>query len=242
MKGLLLDLDDTLVTYGPGGDELWLHLAREAGAADMGTEPLLAAFHKSMRWLWQTPEHHRRTRVDALNGWANVSRLAFEAVGLKLDEPAATKLAAAFLDGLIERLELLPGARETLVEARRRGIRLALVTNGDARFQRRKLARHHLTDYFAALVFEGESGFGKPDPAIYRLALTRLGLTAADAWMAGDNLEFDVAGPQRVGIRAAWVNRGGHATPPGAKPDRVVRSVQELLDGDVCQNPDMGQG
>ena len=199
MKALLLDLDDTLVTYGPGADTLWLHLARAAGAATLPDDQLLPALREAKRWMWHTPEQHRRTRVNARASWATVSRLAFQACGLALSDAAADHLAGHYLGQLITHLELLPGAREALVTWHRRGLPLALVTNGDGRVQREKLARHNLAGYFTALVFESEAGGGKPDAAIYRQALAQLGVAPADAWMAGDNLEFDVAGPQRVG-------------------------------------------
>lgn len=182
--------------------------------------------------MWHAPEQHRRTRVNAQASWATVSRMAFEACGLTLSESTSTALALTYLSQLIDHLQLLPGARETLAEWQKRGVRLALVTNGDGRIQRQKLARHNLAGYFDALVFESDSPAGKPDAAIYRLALEQLRAAPTEAWMAGDNLEFDVAGPQRVGLRAAWVDRSGKGLPAGStvKPDRIVQSVAELLD------------
>jgi putative hydrolase of the HAD superfamily len=51
-----------------------------------------------------------------------------------------------------------------------------------------------------------------------------------DVWMAGDHLEFDVAGPQRLGLRAAWLDRPGLGVPPasGIRPDRILRDLGEL--------------
>jgi putative hydrolase of the HAD superfamily len=48
--------------------------------------------------------------------------------------------------------------------------------------------------------------------------------------MVGDNLEWDVAAPQRLGIYGIWVDRGGAGIPPGngVRPDRIVRSLSEL--------------
>jgi len=49
-------------------------------------------------------------------------------------------------------------------------------------------------------------------------------------WMVGDHLEFDVAGAQRVGLSAAWIDRPGVGLPPGAtvRPDRILRALGEL--------------
>jgi putative hydrolase of the HAD superfamily len=49
--------------------------------------------------------------------------------------------------------------------------------------------------------------------------------------MVGDNLEWEVAAPQRLGIYAIWHDTGGDGLPAGAtaRPDRIIRSLPELL-------------
>jgi putative hydrolase of the HAD superfamily len=223
VKALVLDLDDTLVTYGPGADEAWLALA----PPEVAREQLEAAFKQARRWLWETPEQHRRTRVDAWGSYATVFQKTFAGCQHPIPDSLAAGMADAFLAHLVAHLQLLPGSRETLARWKAAGLRLALVTNGDARMQRQKLARFDLAGFFDALVFESESPFGKPDPEIYRIALDQLGAAAQEAWMIGDNLEFDVAGPQRAGLKAAWLDRHGKGLPPKAsvRPDAILGSL-----------------
>ena len=95
----------------------------------------------------------------------------------------------------------LPDAIETVRWLRESGRRLALLTNGAAAAQRRKIARFEIADLFDAILVEGELGFGKPDERVYLRALNALGVTPADAWMVGDNLDFDVAAPQKLGCQ-----------------------------------------
>lgn len=49
--------------------------------------------------------------------------------------------------------------------------------------------------------------------------------------MVGDNLEWDVAGAQAVGIRGIWLDRHGRGAPAQTtiRPDRVIASIGELL-------------
>jgi len=108
---------------------------------------------------------------------------------------------------------------------------LALVTNGDAREQRDKIERHGLAPFFDTILIEGEMGVGKPEAVVFRRALAALGVAAGpDVWMVGDHLEWDIAGSQRVGLRAAWIDRPGDGLPPGAtvQPDRIVRALGDL--------------
>jgi len=46
----------------------------------------------------------------------------------------------------------------------------------------------------------------------------------------GDNLEWDVEGPQRLGIRGIWIDIRGRGVPTKSEvpPFRVIRSLAEL--------------
>ena len=115
-----------------------------------------------------------------------------------------------------------------------RGIRLALVTNGAAAIQRAKIERFALAHRFDHIQIEGEHGFGKPEERAYHHAMDALGVAAGDTWMIGDNLEWEVEVPQRLGIYAIWMDTHGDGLPEGStvRPDRIIRSLTELLPGE----------
>ena len=104
------------------------------------------------------------------------------------------------------------------------------MTNGDAREQRDKIARHALEHYFDVIVIEGEFGTGKPDQAVYRHALERLGARASETCMVGDHLDFDVAGSQTLGIKGIWIDRarGGVPSTSRVRPDQIISSLTAL--------------
>jgi len=59
----------------------------------------------------------------------------------------------------------------------------------------------------------GDLGIGKPDPAVFRHALSLVGVEPADAVMIGDTVERDIDGALALGLRAVWINRFGRARP-----------------------------
>jgi putative hydrolase of the HAD superfamily len=127
-------------------------------------------------------------------------------------------------------IEPCADAIDTLSWLRSTGCRLALLTNGAAQPQRAKIERFGLAEFFEHILIEGERGFGKPDPRVYLTALDHLALAPADVWMIGDNLEWDVAAPQRLGIFAIWVDRAGTGLSAGhrVRPDRIIRRLSEV--------------
>jgi putative hydrolase of the HAD superfamily len=108
---------------------------------------------------------------------------------------------------------------------------LGLVTNGSAAHQRFKIERFGLAPYFDYIGIEGEAGIGKPVAEAFTRALEALGATADAALMAGDNLRFDVAGAQAVGIHAVWVDRYCRGLPADIDvvPDQIVTAISELI-------------
>ena len=128
---------------------------------------------------------------------------------------------------------VFPGAHEAIDQFKALGIKLALVTNGAADTQRAKVERFELAHRFDHIQIEGEHGFGKPEERAYLHAMDALGVTAADTWMIGDNLEWEVVTPQRLGIYAIWIDVHGDGLPEGStiKPDRIIRSLTELVPG-----------
>jgi putative hydrolase of the HAD superfamily len=234
MKALLVDLDDTLLDYTGGVDDSWQH-ACAVVAAPAGVDPiaLVPAIARARRWFWDDPERQRH-RVDMMGAWTKIAALALEEVGVT-GVPFAARVAEHFAAHRWERMCLFPGVGDALARLRARGIPLGLVTNGDRRQQRRKIEQFDLARFFDVIVIEGEFGAGKPEEAVYRHALAALGARPEDAWMVGDNLEWDVAAPQRLGLRGVWVDGPGTGlpTPEPTRPDLIIRAFIEMLEVDV---------
>jgi putative hydrolase of the HAD superfamily len=231
VRALLLDLDDTLLDYSGGAQEAWVAACHEGCAArGLPAGPLLAAMLESRRWFWSDPERHRRERVAMLGAWRKIVEHAMDRIGLAAPGLDAA-IALAYRERLHAAMRLFPDAVATLEALRAREVALGLVTNGDAREQREKIARHGLERFFDTILIEGEFGTGKPEPVVFLHVLDQLGVAPADAAMVGDRLDFDVCGSQAAGINAIWLDRAGQGLPAGSAvtPDRVVRTLAELL-------------
>lgn len=147
---------------------------------------------------------------------------------LGVDDPSlAEKFARAYAETRRARHVQLPDALPALLRLAP-VFRLGLITNGAPKIQRLKLEGSGLAGYFDPVVISGDLGVGKPDPAIFRYALEKAGVTAESALMVGNSLHHDVAGALAVGLRAIWVNREGESCPPEIRPDLIVTTLDEL--------------
>ena len=105
-------------------------------------------------------------------------------------------------------LQPRPGAVETLAELRRRRYRLGLITvcSDDVVDV---WAETPFAGMFDATVFSCAVGMRKPDPRIYRLACEQLGVEPEQALFVGDGANDELAGAERVGMRALLIHRAG---------------------------------
>lgn len=74
---------------------------------------------------------------------------------------------------------------------------------------------------------------GKPSPDFYQLALENLGLPPEKVVMVGDDIEMDIAGAQKVGMKTVLVRTGkyreGLVAQSDVTPDVIIDSVVDLV-------------
>jgi putative hydrolase of the HAD superfamily len=122
----------------------------------------------------------------------------------------------------------VPGAMETLTTLRERGLGTGLITvcSEDVALLWPETAFHGLFD---VEVFSATCGLRKPDPEIYRLALDGLGVEPRDAVFVGDGANDELAGAERVGMKAVGVESPGGELPDDWAGPRI-RELPELLE------------
>lgn len=117
------------------------------------------------------------------------------------------------------------GVVESLQELRRRGIGVGLIT----------VCSEDTVDVwpdtpfaglFDAEVFSCSCGLRKPDPRIYELALEQLGVEPNEAMFVGDGANDELAGAERVGMRAVQI---GSASPWEGERIAAIPQVLELV-------------
>ncbi|HET9416438.1 MAG TPA: HAD family hydrolase [Candidatus Limnocylindria bacterium] len=227
-QALLVDIDDTIVD--------WIGPAVDAVVASVATHPALAGSEPAQlaeRFLEIVEETHAlwlagELSVDGLRA-ERIRRLVAEA-GTELGAEEADELAAAYRVAYLAARRPVPGARELLVEVRRRGVRVVAVTNNLVDEQEDKLRHTGLRDLFDALIVSEAAGISKPDPEIFRLALRAAGVSAGDSLMLGDSWANDVLGALGAGISAAWLDRRGTGVPDRAVPVIVLSSLAPAVE------------
>jgi len=231
-KAIIFDLDDTILDTTLSADRLWEQAAEVfAERAGVSTSALDDQMKVSREWFWSDPGRNKAGRMDLYKARAGCIEHALAELGAS--NPA---LSAALADWFTERritaMQPFDGAIEAITELKAAGVKLGLASNGKGETQREKVVRFGLEPLFDCIILEGEFGVGKPDRRVFDHALNALGSQPGETWMVGDNLQWEVAAPQAMGIHGIWVDWKGVGLPEGCQvvPDRIVRSITELID------------
>ena len=231
---LLIDLDDTILDTTDSADRNWLNVARRACESGCSFDPnhFFEVMLNVRDWYWSDPDRSLQGRLNLEQARANMVAETLR----RMNYPGnLTQLSwdmqADFTEHRIQCMCPLDGAIEALTEFKRRHIKTALLTNGMGPTQRAKVDHFNLDQYFDSVLIEGEVGIGKPEPALFHRALSDLSVTHSQAWMIGDNLAWEVAAPQSLGIKGVWIDwrRSGLPDDSEIVPDLIIHSLKDLL-------------
>jgi putative hydrolase of the HAD superfamily len=125
-----------------------------------------------------------------------------------------------FSEALWDGLEANPPMIGLMAQLRAEGYRMALVTNNVREWETRWRALAPVDDIFELVIDSAFVGVRKPDPEIYELALSGLGV-AGDECLFIDDLERNCVAARAFGMRTVTYR----------DPDQAVAEIREALNG-----------
>lgn len=117
-------------------------------------------------------------------------------------------------------------ARPTLEALRARGLRLGVVSNSDGHIAW-KLNHEGIGHLFDQILDSHLEGVAKPDPELFRRAVTRLEADPARTLYVGDIYSIDVEAARHAGLTGVLIDRtGAYETP---RPCPRIAALADLL-------------
>jgi len=203
IRGLLLDLDDTLLDHRSAARQAFVAW-RAALAGARSDETVEEAFG---RWETITTRLWLRHRVGEISFLTLRRERLREFLGEPVPDARADELFAPYRLAYERHWALVPDGAEFL----RRSAHLprVIVTNGPREMQHRKLAALGLADQVVGVVTPEDCGHAKPRPEIFHRALSLLGLGPGDCMMIGDDRDCDIEPARALGMASFQVDPGG---------------------------------
>ena len=81
---------------------------------------------------------------------------------------------------------------------------MGIITNGYGQFQMDNIKALGIENYFESILISEWEGFKKPDPQIFRKALTELNVEPSQSVFVGDHPLNDVKASKNIGMVGIW--------------------------------------
>ncbi len=127
---------------------------------------------------------------------------------------------------------VFPDACETLMELRRRGYRIGLLSNTwwAADWHNADIAAHGLAPLLDKLAYTSDLPHSKPHASVFLHVAERLKVEPGECVMVGDRMIDDIFGALGVGMRAVWrKNDYPWPRPEHITPTAEITNLAELL-------------
>lgn len=183
-RALVFDFDGLLLeTEGPSY-QAWHELYTEHGH-EMPRE----------RWL---------EYIGREGGWFDALAHLAELVGAGFDRDAVAARREARKTELIEALDLMPGVRDRIAEAKARGMKVGVASSSTIRWVGGHLDRLAFRDVFDTVTCREDGMRAKPAPDLYLAAVRALGVAPAEA-IAIEDSRNGVTAAKAAGLRCVAV-------------------------------------
>ena len=209
IRGVIFDLDGTLVESTPAHIKSWIRAVAEFGveATEDDVSPHMG---KSSEDICRALMGRRpRNEIE-------------RAYRLKDD---------IYFDIIPQVIVPVPGAIETVAELKERGYLVSIASSNPMRVIERSLVSVGLRKYADSIASQDEVTRGKPAPDLFLLAQRKMGLDAGNLMVVGDTC-FDVLAAKAAGMSTTAFCGGcqTEAELEESQPDSIIRDLGQLLE------------
>ncbi len=213
LQAVLFDLDGTLLDRA-GSLRLFL-------AAQWASQPALQAVPEAdFTAAFVTLDANGAVWKDAVYQMI-IDRFAIAGIGAEV-------LLQQYVEEFRNHARLFPGVGMALDSLRMRGLKLGIVTNGPTGLQQSGVAACGLVPLMNVVVISDREGVAKPNPEIFRRALSRMAVSAARSVFVGDNPVADIKGAHDAGMKTVWLENPYFPPPVPDVTDAVLGGHSDL--------------
>ena len=183
IKAIIFDLDNTLIDRQKAFKEM---LERKFHAMFDDEELIQKMINDILKW----DNNGTVERIDVFKKWAEIYHIT-KISPEQLDKEWSNESGSVAF--------LFDDVRDTLKELKKK-YKIAVLTNGNASSQRRKLNTINIYDLLDYSLVSSEYGVRKPDKKIFEYTAKQLDLKTEECSYVGDNYKIDILGSRNAGM------------------------------------------
>jgi putative hydrolase of the HAD superfamily len=217
IKAVIFDLDNTLIDF-----MRMKHMTIEAAASAMVGAGLEHKKERVVKKLFELYDMH---------GWEDqtIFQKYLQQEEGKIDYRILASGINAYRVVRTGFLEPFPHVIPTLVELKKKGIKLAIVSDAPKLKAWIRLTAMKIDHFFDVVVAFEDTKRLKPSKKPFVIALNRLKLKAEDCLMVGDMPERDIKGATKLGMKTCFAKYGAQDPTVKVKADYIVNDIRQIL-------------
>lgn len=231
VQAITFDVGSTLIYPDPPVEEVFLRIARERGHALKLAD---VAAHMDEVDEFYEQEYAKDgdfwcSKEGSVEIWLDMYRFLSHLTGVGDDaDGMADAIYASYAHA--DLWKPYDDVREPLMELRYRHVKMAIVSNWDPALTN-IIRGLKLGPFFDEIVSSADVGYRKPDPAIFDIALERLGVQPENCVHVGDLPEADGRGAAAAGMVPVIIDRHKRWQTCGFPRIERMTDLPELVDG-----------
>jgi FMN phosphatase YigB (HAD superfamily) len=200
VQAIIFDVGGTLLEGAMPWHELYMQALRLA-RHEVRAEIMLRNYEEAIARMVVA----RRQAIAEMDGRRLLHELFAECLGLSYRRLQQAIDEVIFDNPQARHLVRVEGVREVLAELKKRGYRLAVISNWTADLPT-TLGQLGLKDYFEGIFASETMGIAKPEAAAFLVPVEKLGLTPGVTAYVGDVYPIDILGSREVGMTPVWID------------------------------------
>ena len=201
IQHIFFDLDHTLWDFEKNSD-LTFKKVFENNHIQLDLNLFLEVYKPLNFEYWKLYREEKVTKSELKYGRL---KKTFDAIDFTISDDLIYLIADQYIEFLADFNHLFDGAFEILDYLKQK-YKLHIITNGFEEIQTKKMINSKIYHYFDTIITSESVGVKKPNPKVFNYALKQANAKKEHSIMIGDNVEADIRGALKVGMKAIHCN------------------------------------
>ena len=201
IQHIFFDLDHTLWDFEKNSD-LTFKKVFENNHIQLDLDLFLEVYKPLNFEYWKLYREEKVTKSELKYGRL---KKTFDAIDFTISDDLIHLIADQYIEYLADFNHLFDGAIEILDYLNQK-YTLHIITNGFEEIQTKKMINSKIYHYFDTIITSESVGVKKPNPKVFNYALEQANAKKEHSIMIGDNVEADIRGALKVGMKVIHCN------------------------------------
>ncbi|MDH5733706.1 MAG: HAD family hydrolase [Candidatus Bathyarchaeota archaeon] len=225
IRAVLFDMGNTLVKYDSGLPEEVFQRVLVSLGISRSLDDVKKAFLNAGKEAEDIDLLASMGKIKRDEFWHQWDSLVLKHLGIAEHEELAKSFTHSKWMNFVDST-LYPEVKAVLLELKRRGLKVGLISNGyeeeiDLVLERADLEK----ETFDIIIGVDTIKKVKPNPDIFKYAISKLDVKPEETMFIGDNVEADYEGAENVGIHALLIDR----TEKQQSDLKTIKNLKEIL-------------